>query len=610
MNTKSLDRPPREGKDEVDLYQKFYSLAEFTSTFELPQTVRVVEGYYGPTETSKISQDTVLLVCFKKETKVVLAKDVQEMTYSIPRDSSLVYTPLDPTYGLQGHVYNSVDEMLRCAELPKVVYIDAKTAFSLRLHAGDQLVFPVKKEPNTFGKSCLVCYDQRDNKFNLPSTLCGLFSTKPDDIKMFMDDCIKFIRKFPIVVAIHDVNNTMPPGTDGSILTLTATKNEHSIVAKTISKTEGVTTRMIEIPLDIPIKLQCLQTNQQKSEAEAKKVFETYQNSAVQNHCNMAATESAYEIQNQLYTNIKPCNTRTQPERYMTMRRQVKSVTDESTNKCYEPLYENLVQHQPIPSKAPKPPRSQTTIDSSQGRRILPRQSMSLPTPSKLSTTPVPKATHMSIPPQTEPQQTQAMTETDTTKEEKLDDDIYTVIPSTAHQNTPEQDESDDYVRVLSPPTANVIAYQQQQQQLERIKKLETSNEELHTQLTQVVTQLTQLQTSVAQLLHLVVTRKPEDNIKQLSFLDTETVLVMLQAMNLSMYEHIFREHRVDGAKMARLDIKRLSQYGITNPQDQTKLIDVIKGSVSPLSYILRQSPSSSSSSSNEDSYVRFTKNY
>lgn len=671
MNSNSMDKSPRAGKED-DAYRKFYSLAELTSVFEFPQSVRVVEGYHGPTAASNILQDSILLVCFKKETKVVLAEDTyHQTTYSIPRESSFMYIPLDPTYGIQGHVYESVEEMLSCSELPKVVHIDAKTAFTLRLRSGDQLIFPARKEPNTFGKSCLICYDQKDNKFTLPANQYGSFSTKPDEIRMYLNDCIKFIRKFPITVALCDVNNALPPNTNGYFLTLTAVENEESVVIKTKSKGEEAAAKVIEIPLDIPIKVQCLQTAPPRSKIEAKEVFETYQKTLVENHCNLAKTESAYQLQHLLYMNVRVPSTTTQTEAYVTMRRTLPSISEDDKRKrhtSHEPVYENLVDHQALPPKPPKPQRSQTSNDG--GHSYPARQSVSLPVGLKLSGKPdtqsVPQA-HKTTPPQlphsvphptptqpihhvakpqaipavvspkptrhvakpqpkptaasplstqqaTQPKPTHniaqqqpapKITKTDTTDQQN--EEIYTVIPAEAH------DDSDDYVHVFNPPTANVGI--QQQKELQRMQKLEASNEEMRIQLaqvtaklTQVTTQLVQLESSVAQILQLVVTRKPEDNIKQLSFLDADKVLVMLQAMGLSMYEHIFREHKVDGAKMTRLDSKKLSQYGITNPQDLTKLTDIIKGIISPLSYLLRQPASTSSSDDTYDNYVRFTK--
>ena len=711
MNTESMERLPPLRNDDVDMYKKFYTFAELTSTFELPRSVRVVEGYYGTSETSEVSQNSVLLLCFKKDIKVVMAEATNQMVYSIPRDSSLKYIPLDPTYDLQGHVYTSVEEILSCSELPKAVHIDAHTAYSLRLHSGEQLIFPARKEPNTFGKSCLVCYDQRGNKFNLPSTHCGSFSTKPDNIRMDMDDCTKYIRKFPIRVVVCDVNNTMPPGTDGSILTLTEMKNEAHVVVKV---TEGNSAKIFEIPADIPVKMQCFQTNQQWIEAEAKEVLEAYRNSTVEYLCSRATTETTYEVQRQLYKNVKPQSPATQLDKYV-MRRQVKSVSEDSRQRrhtVHEPLYENLVDYQMPPQVPPKPQKSQTVDGSSDGYHAQARQSMSLPNEAKLSTqkiippqapqgVPLPTATPSvpqpqppsntvppkttsapkpqpiedtvpskappvsqpqlparntippktfktpkrqlaqdtippKAPPVTQPQPTHnnappkappnipqshrvtpakekrpapTHASTDKAKDDVQNEEIYTVIPSTEL----EDEDADDYVHVISPPVAtNAELFQHQQKQ---IQKLMASNEELRTQLmqvtvqlTQVTSQVTQLEASVAQILQLVVTRKPEDNIKQLSFLDSEKVLMMLQAMGLSMYEHIFREHKVDGAKMTRLDTKKLSQYGITNPQDQTKLTDIIKGTISPLSYLLRQPAASSNSEDTYDNYVRFTK--
>ena len=737
------------GKGEADV-KRLYTLAELTATFQLPQSVRVVDGYDGPIEASKIPPDTILLVCLKKETNVVVAEDQYQMTFSIPRESSFMYSPLDPTYGVQGHVYSSVDEMLACNELPKVVHIDANTAFTLRLHSGDQLIFPVKKEPNTFGKSCLVCYDQKENKFTLPANQCGSFSTKPAEIKMYMNDCIRFIRKFPITVALCDVNNLMPANTSRCFFTLTATKTEESVVVKTKSKGEAAAAaKVIEVALDVPVKLQCLQIAQ-RSKADAKQVCDSYQNSAVENHWNTALTKSAYQLQHQLYKNVKVQSA--SPSKHLP------SVSDaQQRPTSYEPLYENLVDYQKAPPpKSPnpqrlqaindssqgyqsrrrsqttnesvrqsvaKPQRSQITDDSGHGYQLTPklqksqtnatnnngqglnqsRKSTSLPSEVKLSvkkdthnvshskvtrnatspqpphdqlsltvaslqptrhvasTRPIsqaaslqptrkvtpPQPAHNVAPPQppcaitrpqptpvtalpqptSNPQPTQPNSTHSSTTENEQSEEIYTMIPG-------ELEPEEDYVDVVNPipsqPTAKVqtqlLQQKQQQQQKhkqqqkeqnehQRIQKLEASNEELRMQLTQVTTQLmqvttqmTQLESSVAQILQLVVTRKPEDNIKQLSFLDADKVVAMLQAMGLSMYEHIFKEHKVDGQKMTRLDVKKLAQYGITNPQDQTKLTDVIKGTVSPLSYLLHQPASSSINDDTYDNYVRFTK--
>jgi len=586
-NARPIPRPPRVGQDEVNPMHKFYTLAELSSQFTLPQMARVVEGYYGPTETSKVSKDTVLLLCFQNVTKVVKARDAQNMTYSIPRDSTLMYSPIDPSYGPQGHIYKGVSELFSCGELPLVVCVDSKTAKSLQLGDDSGLLFPSRKESDTFGKSCLLCYDRKDRKLRLPPSQDGFFSTQPQDVKMYMPDCLWYMKRFPIDVVLIDINNSMPAGTTGSTLTLTAKCDEKSIVAKTVSKTDGIATKMIEIPLDLPIKLQCLSINSQKDQREAIEAKQNYELSGTTSHCTMATTESADELQSSLYMNVKLSTPR---ERYSAIRHSVPSASSEDSEpQQVEPLYENLIEaknNAPIQPLAPKP------------QEMAHIQSKS-------------------------PDQANSLSEYD--YDQLIDEDEYCVIPAeiTAKakpiqiRSSTFSNDSDGYLKIkatksvslprLQTPPEKQLSHQTDSSNpevlLQRIKQLEDNNTMLNKQLQSVTSVVAQLQASMKQLQCLLVTQRPDDNIKQLSFMDSNTVLTLLQSMGLSKYEQIFREHKVDGAKMTRLDTKRLTQYGITDSNDLAKLVDVIKGHISPAIYFMQQQQPSE-----DDPYMKFTK--
>jgi len=585
-NTKTLPLPPRIGRDELNPMHKFYTLAELLDQFTLPQMARVVEGYYGPTETSKISNDTVLLLCFQNVTKVVKARDAQKMTYSIPRDSTLMYSPVDPSYGSQGHIYKGVGELYSCGELPQVVRVDSKTAQSLQL-SDDGLLFPSRKESDTFGKSCLLCYDRKDRKLRLPPTQGGFFSTQPDDVKMYMSDCLWYMKRFPIEVVLIDINNSMPAGTTGSILTLTAKCDEKSIVVKTVSKTDRIATKMIEIPLDIPIKLQCLSINSQKDQREAIEAKQNYEVAST-SHCTMAATESADELQSNLYMNVKLSAPH---ERY---RRSVPSASSEGSEpQQVEPLYENLVEvKNDTPVRKTSQPLAPKPQEIAHVQSQPPNQGNSLP---------------------------------DYDCDQLIDEDEYCVIPAemSAKAKPFEQrsstfsNDSDGYIKIIaaksvSLPRLQTLPEKQQLHQtdssnpealLQRIKQLEDNNTMLNKQLQSITNTVTQLQASMKQLQSLLLTQRPDDNIKQLSFMDSNTVLTLLQSMGLSKYDQIFREHKVDGPKMTRLDSKRLTQYGITDSSDLARLVDIIKGHVSPAIYFMQQQQPSE-----DDPYIKFTK--
>ena len=146
--------------EKIENVQNDYTLSEFVNTFDLPRTAKVVRGHYGIDEPTTISQGVLLLLRCRKATKTVMAVDANETAHNIPCDSSLVCVPLDTTYGLQGHVYSSVNEILSCRDLPKVVYIDSKTASDLcGLNNTGQLIFPYQKEQDQLGRTSLVCYD-------------------------------------------------------------------------------------------------------------------------------------------------------------------------------------------------------------------------------------------------------------------------------------------------------------------------------------------------------------------------------------------------------------------------------------------------------------------
>ena len=616
-NTRTMPRPPHVAQDQLNPMHKFYTLAELSDQFTLPQMARVVEGYYGPTETSRISNDTVLLLCFQNVTKVVTAIDKQKITYSVPRDSTLLYSPVDPSYGPQGHIYKGVGELYSCGELPQVVRVDSKTAQSMQL-SDDGLLFPSRKERDTFGKSCLLCYDRKDRKLRLPPTQVGFFSTQPEDVKMYMSECLWYVKKLPIDVVLIDVNNSMPTGTTGSILTLTAKCDEKSIVAKTVSKTDGIAAKMIEIPLDLPIKLQCLSINSHKDQREAIEAKQNYELSGTASHCTMATTETADELQSSLYMNVKLSAPR---ERYMTMRRSVPSASSEDSEpQQIEPLYENLVEaknntplrkiSQPL---APKPQETPLHQPLAPG---IPLHQPQAPKPQEIGN----MQSRL-------PVQVNSISEHD----QLIDEDEYCVIPKEIigmvkpieKRCSTFGNDSDGYLKITaaksaSLPKARTLPAKQLLHQtdssdpealLGRIKQLEENNVELNKQLQNITNVVTQLQTSMKQLQCLLATQRPDDNIKQLSFMDSNTLLTLLQSMGLSKYEQIFREHKVDGAKMARLDTKRLTQYGITDSNDLAKLVDIIKGHVSPLIYFMQQQQQQHQQHPSEDDpYMKFTK--
>lgn len=597
----SLRKMQSGGKNEADrLY--LHTISEFVNTFDLPHAARVVEGNYGCDETSSLSNGIVLLLCSRKVTKMALTEDARKVTYTIPCDSSLLYVALDPVYGLQGHFYNSVSELLNCRELPKVVYIDGKTASGLCLQDSDQLIFPYEKEQNVLGRNCLICYDQSNTKFKLPAAKQGWFSTKPDDIKMDMQSYIKHIRVFPYSVAKYTSDGRMfrQTVTDDSIVTVTGTVNKQSVMAKIMSGVRGDDTNMVEIPFDVPIKLQSLPSDSSKNEAtgssqsanntqkhpkanikpKALLPKEHLANRSNKNKTNTQTSENEASVfqnvgklKNHQYESIKP---RTQlPGEYLTLLPANRSNDKVKTN------------HHPM-----------LRLSNSEGQTV---QQALIPQESYTDTCADHQASNARAPVPTQRRYTEHTTsqlQSYTSRDSRVEEN-YGV------KNHTDMATSDEYDYVTIDQPLRTRACGQAQDQLERIEKLEASNKMLEASNKKLIAEVGQLQACVSDLIQLVVTKDPESNIKQLSSMDIDAVVTMLYAMGLSGYEHIFRKNEIDGRKLAYTDRKKLLRYGITNIKDQEVLEDLTKGRVSPLLYLLRLP-----SSNTESSYVHLTKKY
>ena len=587
----ALRKTPTSGKKEADQsYHNIYTLSGFVNALDLPQTARVVEGNYGDDDASTFSKGTALMLCSRKVTKMVVTEDAHKVTRSIPCDSSLLYVVLDPVHGLQGHLYNSVSELLSCRKLPKVVYIDGKTASNLCLSDNDQLIFPYEKEQNVLGRNCLVCYDQRDTKFKLPAGKQGRFSTKPDDIKMDIQSYIKHIRVFPYSVAKYTGNGKMfrSSVTDDSILTVTGTVTKQSVMVKIMSGVQRDDTEMVELPLDTPIKVQCLPTNSSKNEVTSP-------------------SQSANDTQKHPKANIKPRVLL--PKEYLNRSTENKSSTQTSESEASAPQSVGNLNHQyaSIKPRKQKPGEYLTLLPANRSNEKLkanqdslhrnstsegqPLQQTQIPQQSHEDTYAVPQVSNVSVPAQkSHAEHTYTQPQSQTSRGSRVEEN---------HTASPDEY---DYVTVDQPSGAK--PHGQLQEQLQRIETLEASNKKLEASNKKLITEVGQLQACVNELIQLVVTKDSESNIKQLSSMDIDGVVMMLHAMGLSEYEHTFRKNKIDGKILVYTDRIKLSQYGIINIKDQEALEDITKGRVSPLLYLLRL-PSKNSENSG---YVHFTK--
>lgn len=74
--------------DNLTWSQEEFSLSDFLDNFNLPQIVKVQEGYYGPDEDSCLGADQILFLHALKHTEKVQARDVRKRELHIPLNCS------------------------------------------------------------------------------------------------------------------------------------------------------------------------------------------------------------------------------------------------------------------------------------------------------------------------------------------------------------------------------------------------------------------------------------------------------------------------------------------------------------------------------------------
>lgn len=293
-------------------FQSVYDLQTFCKEMKLPRAIEVTDGFCGPTEDIPVGYQ--LMIYFQKSTSVVQAKDLLDSVYNIPLNSSLQFAPIDdlhlkPKAGdYSGFHYDSIEEMLQeRPSLPKVVR--AKGSFTKGKHSinANDILFPKKIDKSTLGSKVtgLLCAKLGGDEVKLPlECACG-FSTATEDTRLHLLEYIEYVNQFPVKVCIVGIDNYVQSGMPKTLI-LVGKHQLETLVARSLHcDTEIVT----EIPMDVPIRVRCLDLADEKSEqARVKKVYETFSTAKVSNIYSLAKTNAQYKAQQQFYVNVQKEN--------------------------------------------------------------------------------------------------------------------------------------------------------------------------------------------------------------------------------------------------------------------------------------------------------------
>jgi len=287
---------------------KPYNLETFCKEVSLPRAIEITDGFCSATEDIPVGFQ--MTIYFQKTARVVLAKDSLDSSYNIPLGSSLKFAPIDelkPANDQTGFYYETVETMLMerpSASLPKVVKV--KHAYTRGRHSvlSNEILFPRKTEKNLLGSRVvgLVCTKMNGEDIKLPlECSCG-FSTATKDTQLYIMEYIKYVNQFPVQVAVFgDLSGKSSVAMPSKLILL----REHMLKSLIARSRHSEGEKIVEIPIDLPIQLKCLEEDISLETEQVKKIYETFDPSLVSNYYSLAETNSQHQTQQQLYSRLR-----------------------------------------------------------------------------------------------------------------------------------------------------------------------------------------------------------------------------------------------------------------------------------------------------------------
>ena len=610
----------------ANITSKPYSLETFYKEYQLPQIVSVVGGHLGVTEEYSMSEGEELVLFFAKSSQVVIATPNRNKSewYYIPLNSSLQFVPYDSLVKgeEQFEQFKTVEDLLnRKGDLPKVVKVsktyDGKSP-QLSVVAGE-LIFPKKVSVSFRRKKTLECLNSKNKLLKLEPTCEGNFSINPADVKLYLVELLHYFQDFPITATVindHVGRSKSCSLTTGTVLSLGEPKQLQTYICST-DVLGKMNYPLMELPMSMPIEIQCIEYPNFDMKPIYSKIQHTYENfkpSLISKNMFNAQSTSMLATQQALYEEIHHDDNTTNiydlekpsliydsipaqftcsndvgdkniytvptssapidptPRLPPTRRRsadmhppisqpidQLVGVGDVSNKNIYTvPMSSANVDPTPLlpPTRRCStdmhPPMSQSFEDTGAPLPPLPPPRNSLSVSKRASSTAMP------IPP------------TPSTKSDNVVDNV-TPHNETVPLNTAFSPGSNEEPTVAMP-------------------SLQVSDNPLVTTVTpkQVVNQNST--SSIPSTENVLTTTayvggSKEENVAYLKSFSLDSLLQLLENMNLGQYKDNFENEQIDGEMIVHLEREDLVDLGVDKSIHQTRLLKLIDGSVSAKKY-------------------------
>ena len=266
---------------------KPYSLEIFYKEYQLPQIVSVVGGHLGVTEEYSMSEGEELVLFFAKSSQVVVATPNRNKSewYCIPLNSSLQFVPYDSSVKGEDQFeqFKTVEDLLnRKGDLPKVVKVcktyNGKSPQS-SVVAGE-LIFPKKVSVSFRRKKALECLNSKNKLLKLEPTCEGNFSINPADVKLYLVELLHYFQDFPITATV--INDYVGRSkscslTTGTVLSLGEPKQLQTYICST-DVLGKMNYPLMELPMSMPIEIQCIEYPNFDMKPMYSKIQHTYEN--------------------------------------------------------------------------------------------------------------------------------------------------------------------------------------------------------------------------------------------------------------------------------------------------------------------------------------------
>jgi len=474
---------------------------------------------------------------------------------------------LKPGNNQTGFYYDTVETMLmERPSLPKVVKV--KHAFTRGRHSvmPNDIIFPKKIEKNMLGNKIvgLICTKMNNEDVKLPlECSCG-FSTATKDTQIYIMEYIEYVSQFPVKVAVFGDLSSEFTVAMPSTLTLLREHTMRSLVARSRhSKVE----KIVEIPIDLPIQLKCLEEDTSLELEQVKKTYETFDPSLVSNYYSLAETNSQHHAQQQLYSQVRSDVASTKYYNLSAPDKINELVQKELTNSL------PLAHSKSVDDDSHDVSLEKSIAKSSPGPRhkILKAAGNLLSHAGKSAF----KQFHHD----------------DTTSDEVLN---FAHQLENLQQEVIEVKSSLEKLKLDIKEEVRKQILDGQKELNEEVRKIQLSNARCMQQVSKVSQSLEQFQQQLgppsprppAPLPQNVRHLSTQDNKKFLQSLDNLKILQVLDGMNLSQYCVAFRDARVDGQLLTTLTQTELIELKVNSTLHQKKLLNVIDGKESAEKYL------------------------